>query len=62
MRTHRLPSALLALLGAFAGTLAIAACGGGSSTTTTTSSTTTTTSTHTTSSHHKFHSGGKSGY
>jgi len=58
MRTHRLPTALLAFLGACAATLAIAACGGGSPASATTSST----STHTTSSHHKFHSGGKSGY
>ncbi len=76
MRRHRLPSVFLALLGALAGTLAIAACGGSSSPGSTTSSSTTTsthttsthttsthtTSTHTTSTHHKFHSGGKSGY
>ena len=61
MRRHRLPSALLTLLGAFAGTLAIAACGGSSSPNSTTSSSTTT-STHTTSSHHKFHSGSTHGY
>ncbi len=66
MRKQTLPTALLALLGASAATLAIAACGGNSSpSSTTTSSHTTsshTTSTHTTGTRHKFHSGGKSGY